>query len=372
LRRLATEAGLAASAIAFAAMLVAAPQAPAAAAAGPRTIDSQAAAVLVYQADAISGNTAVLTVGSEGPAFANYVSVMVRVGRRWKQQATLDGPPGDDGSFGETAAIAGPTLVVGCGDEDDVDGPPSAGMAYIYQRSGSHWVLQAAISPPDGPSSSESFGQGVAISASTVIITANNGAYIYVRSKSTWRLQQAFPTTFLPPVALAGYTAVIGNTVYVRSGSRWRARQVLGGPVKAAVALNDRELARGNFPPGDQVAEVYQLSGARWRLQATIPSTHPRERYGQFGLAIAIAGPALFVGAEAGARGVEQGGVYVYRRSGSRWILTQSIYEPAGPPSVYFGQTIAVSGNTMLIDAGAGAYFYERGSHGWALQQAEL
>jgi hypothetical protein len=330
---------------------------PAASAAGTHD-----AAASFYAPDAVSGNTAVIT----GPDFGLDVSVYVHSGRGWHLQATLTNPPGDDGVFGSTAAIAGSTLVVGCGQESD---SPPDGMAYIYQRSGSHWVLQAAISPPEGRFSAQNFGRTVAISASTVIIAANNGAYIYARTGSTWHLQQTILTPFPPPVALAGNTAVIGNAVYLRSGSRWQRHQVLSRPVFMTAALSDRELARGNWQGDDYVgnAYVYQLSGTRWRLQASIPSTHPREE-GTFGEAVAIAGTTLFVGSDAGARGWKQGGVYVYHRSGSRWIHTSSLYEPGSPRAPFFGSTISLSGNTLLIGGGAGAYFYQRAGNSWRLQ----
>ena len=116
---------------------------------------------------ALSGDT--LVVGTDyddspaqpgGPAlpFSGAVFVFVRQGSGWRQQAYLKAPNAEANDlFGHSVAIDGDTLVAGSRCEDSaastVNGNMAdnsldcAGAAYVYQRQGEQWRLQAYLKP---------------------------------------------------------------------------------------------------------------------------------------------------------------------------------------------------------------------------------
>ena len=107
------------------------------------------------------------------------------VEKRWYQQAYLKAPnagPGD--SFGEVVALDGNTLVVGANLEDasqssissgapqsDDDALADSGAAYIYQREGQTWELQAYLKASNA-GEGDQFGEWLSISYPRIAVGA--------------------------------------------------------------------------------------------------------------------------------------------------------------------------------------------------------
>jgi hypothetical protein len=100
-----------------------------------------------------------------------------------------------------------------------------------------------------------------------------------------------------------------------------------------------------------------------------------------FGTSIAISGDTLVVGAPDATvdSHAYQGSAYVFVRSGSTWELQQQLIAPDGLTQDYFGSSVAISGDTVVVgayraaindffDQGA-AYVYQRSGTTWELQQ---
>jgi FG-GAP repeat len=124
---------------------------------------------------AISGNTA--AVGSQAADTSagvdvGEVTVFVRqAAGSWTREATLvasDAASGD--AFGAGVSISGNTLVVGA-PFDDTDAGIDAGSAYVFDRSGTTWTQSQKLTAADA-APSDSFGNAVAISGSSVVVGA--------------------------------------------------------------------------------------------------------------------------------------------------------------------------------------------------------
>ncbi len=182
---------------------------------------------------AVSGATVVIGApGSRDGAGAAYV--YTRSGTTWRLTSMLTGPSrvaGDD--FGDSVAISGATIVVGADGRNH-----RAGLAYLYQRSGSAWLLRARLAD-HGRVARAQFGESVAISPSAsgirVLVGAPRwrrcgAAFEFTAAAGAWkqRLQLADPgcvagDRFGYAVAISGADAVVGAP-----GTKGGAGQVYG------------------------------------------------------------------------------------------------------------------------------------------------
>lgn len=120
-------------------------------------------------------------------------------------------------------------------------------------------------------------------------------------------------------------------------------------------------------------------------LPSYLKSSNP-EQYGNFGSSSALSGDTLVIGApgESDAAGnPSAGAVHVFVRSGGTWVPQARITAPGSFADDYFGSSVAISGNTMVVGApgqdglnpepsleisfGA-AYVYVRSGSTWTLQ----
>jgi len=107
--------------------------------------------------------------------------------------------------------------------------------------------------------------------------------------------------------------------------------------------------------------------------QKIVASDGGKDKY--FGMSVAIVGDTIVVGAhDTDGKGGNSGSVYVYVRSGTLWSLQQKIVpgDGVGGLGAYFGAAVAFDGDTIVIGAfrhGTGAaYVYARSETAWSLQ----
>jgi hypothetical protein len=148
-----------------------------------------------------------------------------------------------------------------------------------------------------------------------------------------------------------GYAiAVSGDTV------------VVGAPNEdsSTVGVNSTPINESATEAG--VAYVFVRSGTTWTQQAYLKA-HQVTAGDLFGCSVAISGDTVVVGAykedgsatgvngTANELGTDAGAAYVFVRSGTTW--TQQAYLKAGQGSVedYFGWSVAVSGDTVVVGA---------------------
>ena len=176
-------------------------------------------------------------------------------------------------------------------------------------------------------------------------------------------------------VALSGNTAVVGAPaddigananqgsvhVFVRSGSAWSLQQKLtasdgaaGNRFGCSVAVFGDTVAVGaRYANGDRGAVyIFTRNNATWTQQPRLTANDGAAN-DFFGDAIALSGDTLAVGAHAAdiSGMADQGAVYVYARQGASWLLQWKLFASDGEAFDEFGASVAVSGDNVLIGA---------------------
>ncbi|MEN9577113.1 MAG: hypothetical protein RJA70_122 [Pseudomonadota bacterium] len=332
------------------------------------------------------GSNATGLGGDENNDFASEsgaVYVFVRSGSTWTQQAYIKASnTGAYDQFGVSVALDGDTLAVGAYGEDSNstwiggdqtnNSTESSGAVYVFKRSGSTWTQQAYIKASNA-GQQDYFGGSVALSGNTLAVGAygedsnatgiagnqsnniapSSGAvYVFVRSGSSAWSQQAYIKASNAEASdlFGGSVAVDGDTLAVGANRESSNATVVGGD------------QTNNSASGSGAVYLFKRSGSTWSQQAYIKASNA-EAEDQFGIAVALDGDTLAVGAEgedSNATGVDgnqannsasgRGAAYVFFRSGPTW--TQQAYIKASNTGLAkFGGSLALDGDTLVVGA---------------------
>lgn len=283
------------------------------------------------------------------------------------------------GDFFGTVAVSGDTVVVGAPFEDSnsiiVNGSGgnneavNSGAVYVFVRKSGKWRQQAYLKASDG-AAGDQFGFSVAISGDTVVvgayaagdITTTTGttttiknlgaAYVFTRSAAKWTEQKILTPTvkeagdaFGYSVAVAGDTAVIGA---IGESSK-------NGGVGGDAADNSQAQAGAAY--------VFFRSGTSWAQQAYLKASRP-ERGDLFGMAVAVAGDTVVVGApnESGDGKAKDGGqgnnlakssgaAYVFKRNLTAWKPQAYLKASNTGAGDQFGRAVGISGERIIVGA---------------------
>lgn len=213
------------------------------------------------------------------------------------------------------------------------------------------------------------FGFSVAIDGNTAIVSSVNDefstnhsagvVYIFVQdADGNWTRQaELSPTDNISNDFFGWSVAISGNTAIV--GSK----------------LNDDN-------DGDSgVAHVFTRDvDGNWTKEATL-TADDGAAFDNFGISVAISGGTAVIGSYLDdSRGQNSGSAYVFTRSNGRWRQQQKLTALDGAADDYFGYSVALSGNTLLVgsflddDRGVqsgSAYVFSRVGSTWA-HQAKL
>jgi Cadherin-like domain/FG-GAP repeat len=317
-----------------------------------------------------SSSTGVNSTPNENASDSGAAYVFVRNGTSWSQQAYLKtNSTLINLAFGYSVAVSGDTIVVGCNFENS-NIPDDVGRVYVFVRSGTTWSQQTFLIA-NNTNANDAFGYSVAVSGDTAVIgapyedssttgvnstpneSANNAgaAYVYVRSGTNWS-QQAYlksnntgeGDTFGVSVAMSGDTVVVG------------------------ARLEDSITTGVNSTPNEAkndagAAYVFVRSGTNWSQQAYLKASNTGTSY-YFGNSVAVSGNTVVIGAPSEASSTtgvnstpnvganSSGAAYIFVRSGNLW--SQQAYLKASNTGAvdYFGNSVAVSGDLVVIGAG--------------------
>jgi hypothetical protein len=268
-------------------------------------------------------------------------------------------------------------------------------------------ALLAALSDP-AAHSADFFGEIVAVSGNTAIVGAPGttsdvgAAYIYVKGPSGWPEQ---PTVALAPnsaeskgfgesVAVSENTAVVGGAVgnagaayiYVKGASGWpeRPTTTLLAPAGddsfgSALAVSGHTLVVGAEAANSDAgaAYIYVKGASGWPTTPTTtlsnPGTHSDDYFGE---SVAASGNTVIVGATNMTNPPDAGAAYIYVKGASGWPErpTVRLSDPTAKLHDWFGYSVAVSGNTAVVSATAAssyagaAYIYVKSASGWPEQ----
>ena len=296
----------------------------------------------------------------------------------WVQTAELtasDGAAGDQ--FGWSVATSGNTVVAGA-PFHAVGSNLGQGAAYVFVEPASGWTNMqqtAELVASDGAANAL-FGSSVAISGKTIVVGAGSttvqgnpdqgAAYVFVEPASGWsNMSQTAKLTasdgsggddFGASIAISGNTVVVGAP-YATIGS--------------------------NFQQGASYVFVEPGSGWTDMTQTAKLTSSDGAANDIFGDAVAVDGNTVVVGAtEASISGNTNAGKgYVFIRPAKGWTnMTQTAELTASDAMAdnYFGNSVAVSGNTVAVgapsDFSGAAYVFVEPRGGWTdmTQTAEL
>ena len=279
-------------------------------------------------AGAVVARAPASTEGSPGPG-----GEVAAASATWRQVAEVRPPAEASWALGSAVALRGDLLAVGPARDWDL-GVDQGGVR-LYAREALGWREAGELRHPASDTQAQ-FGGAIAI----------DGAFMAVAA---------------PRDGTRGFQAGC-VFVYQRRGARWllhstimRPRAAAGDLAGTAVALDGRTLVIG-VPKADEggldtgAVEVHELRDDAWVHAATL--TAPSARVGSFfGIAVAIDGGTLFVGAPGDDDdGPIAGRVHVFRRTGKGWAWDGSAGCPTGPRG-WFGASVAASDGLAVVGA---------------------
>lgn len=186
---------------------------------------------------------------------------------------------------------------------------------------------------------------------------SQGSAYIFVRNGTNWTQQQKISASDGAALDNFGYAvAISSNTVIVSAN-------------------------RDNVAVADQgSAYIFVRDGVVWTEQQKLTANDGAVN-DQFGISVGLDGETAIIGAYLddfpGTH--TQGSAYVFARNGTTWTQQQKLVASDGTTTDYFGNFVAISGDTVIVAApsddfgtniGLGsAYVFVRNGTTWAEQQ---
>jgi len=336
---------------------------------------------------AVSGNSVVVGAWSDDTGAIDAGSAYVFDAASGSLLRTLDHPapsPGD--YFGSSVAISGSTVVVGAYNDDM--GKTDAGSAYLYDAvSGNlRWILNNPT-----PTGYDWFGRSVAVSGSTVVVGAyqddtgasNAGsAYVFDAASGNllWTLNNPTPAAndcFGWSVAVSGNTVVVGaywddtgatdaGAAYVFDAVSGSLLWTLNNPTAAtddrfgsSVAISGSTIVVGAYwddAGTSNAGAAYVFDAASGNLLRTLNNPTPASN-DYFGYSVAVFGNTVVVGAYGDNTGAsDAGSAYVFDAVSGN--LLRTLNNPTPIASDLFGISVAISGSTVVV----GAYWDDTGA----------
>ena len=323
-------------------------------------------------------------------------------GTAWSQTSKLVASDGEEGDFfGWDVAVSGKTIVVGSPyDDDKGDG---SGSAYVFGWNGTSWSQNAKLLASDG-AEFDCFGWNVAVSDQIIVVGSvfdddkdegSGSVYVFGWNGTAWSQTSKLVASdgarsdwFGYSVALSGQTIVVGaylndnkgsdnGSVYVFSWNEtaWSQNATLvasdGSPSDyfgRSVAISGETIVVGAAyddvkGTGSGSAYVFGWNGTAWFQSAKLFASDG-EASDWFGVSVAVSGQTIVVGAYlAGGKVSSSGSAYVFGWNGTAWSQSAKHVAFDGASNDSFGWSVAVSGETIVV----GAYFddnmdYDSGS----------
>jgi hypothetical protein len=318
------------------------------------------------------------------------------LGGGWVQmQQVTETSTGFTPEFGVSVAIHGTTAMVGAqqqkvGDNDD------QGAVFVYQQIDGVWTMTQQLLADDG-GPGDTFGDAVAFDGTTAVIGAYaasldgvplGAAYVYTLADGTWTQSQKLTADDSDPghslnfgfsVGLSGSTIMIGadaatvgtndfqGAVYVfnEAGGTWTQSQKLSGDDAGigdifgiSLAFDGTTLVVGAYSQNQSTgaAYVFNNAGGTWsQTQKLVADNAATNTY--FGGSVAVSDQTILIGSwGANPGGVDtQGAAYIFTNTGGTWTQTQELIADDGTVQDKFGHSVALQGTTALIAADGSA-----------------
>lgn len=377
---------------------------------GSLSIDGNFAVVGAYGEKAlyssvINGSDLSLASGASTGTNVGAAYVYERSGSNWSHQAYLKAPNAHAlAQFGYDVSISGDTVAVGASRENSdateiVQGSDLSslsnfsgdqnGAVYIYKKDGSNWSTEAYLKAPNG-SEKDRFGFSVVIeddvavvgavhedSSTTTIMgsefgtpssgsnstTGKGAVYVFRRSAdSTWQYESYLVASnaegsdyFGTSVGLSGETVVVGaegedsNTTNIVMQGDWPGSVNNDGGSNGAVYVFARNtsgqweqeayLKAPNNSGGDEFGSNLDVDGDRIAVGVLNEDS---------GTTSVIMGSDLSSTDDAS---IGRGAVYLFSRVHGAWHHEAYLKPPVGSGYYFFGWSVSLEGNTLVVGA---------------------
>jgi hypothetical protein len=253
----------------------------------------------------------------------------VRAADGWSRQdphlLAEDYQAGTNANFGSSTAVLGDMLVIGAPNA-------AAGAAYVFVPEAGVWGHGQDEIRAQGGKDGDKFGWSVGASQDTVVVGAPDegagAAYVFVRDGGGWSQQQRLSVDGGRPGDCFGCSVATSvDTIFI------------GAPRKSSY--------QGRV-------YVFVRDAGVWSQQKDSLSAEGPTNYDYWGTSIAMSGDSAFVGAShiAGDSGKGVGGVYVLARDDAGiWRHQQTLFADDGKLDDKFGRSVAVSGSVVVVGA---------------------
>jgi LPXTG-site transpeptidase (sortase) family protein len=199
-------------------------------------------------------------LGQSGPGKA---FVFKRSGTKWSLETRLKAEGGRSGdSFGSAIALYGSTLVIGAPYADPEQGGgrvTSAGVAYVFNRSGSTWNESARLAASDAGVFNH-FGGSLSIDRNLIVVGAqgatqagnsrSGAVYLFKKIQNTWTSQTRAVTDPTQQDDLFGKSVALSGDWFVVGASGRNPEAVTGAGQAYLNKLGTVQLPDTGFAPG--------------------------------------------------------------------------------------------------------------------------
>ena len=345
----------------------------------------------------------------------------------WGQGQLLDTSLIQRASFGNHVAIDGNYAVVTGGIARHPTLNSDVSVLSVYQFDGTEWGYHQTLFSEDAFSYNKLDGQ-IDIGNSRIVAGApsvGSGAVVYFTQMGTDWVEQG---QLFHSSTTAGFGAIFGSyvkqfndvlvvadtreraesgnlpflpqSIYIfrNNGSEWIADDTLsvstgdlGTSFGSSTATHEDIIVVGDplFSAGTNVtregaAYVYDYNGTSWELSQRLEAGPYADANDRLGTSVATDGNTIVVGAVRDTVGtvVSAGAAYVFRKQNDDWELAQRLVASDGMQQDYFGQTLALEGDHLIVgapndfrpnfvNAGGYAYYFRFNGTEWT-EEAKL
>ncbi|MFH1101973.1 MAG: FG-GAP repeat protein [Methanobacteriota archaeon] len=287
-----------------------------------------------------------VTVVGEDTDLKNSISIFGNIRPMWLQKVKLTASDaGIYEAFGSTVCISGDYAFIGSPYDDT-----SAGSVYVFKRTNGVWTQQTKLQASDAEPYS-TFGFSISADENYVLISGGGSGPVYVfkRDGTSWIEQSRLtPSDGEPNDAFGLSISLSGN--YALIGAPYENNQ--NGSVY-----------------------IFKRDGTTWTQEAKLSLFLPHSPHGaEFGRAVSLYGDYALIGAPLDEYSV--GSAHIFKRTGSTWILQETLIPSDGDTYDWFGYSVSIHGDFALIgaltnDLGAAYMFKQSGTH-WTQTQKLL
>lgn len=245
----------------------------------------------------------------------------------------LDPQPTARARFGAALRLDADLALVGA----PGDVASTRGFVRPFARSGGAFVAGTRIEAVDG-AAGDGFGFSIDRDGDTLLVGApgrlegDGGGYVFVREHAVFAQRAVLEDRSIPEGG-----GLTGIAVVLAAG-----RALLGAdlalvlPNRSQGAVRTWTGAGGDWTPGPRLDRGDGAAGEF------------------FGFALAVDGTRAAVGAfldDTAIGGDDAGSVSMYQRGDTGWIRTQRVTDPAGAPEDWFGRSVALAGDWLVVGA---------------------